>query len=207
MATVKKKKPQKKSSPSFLNTLALPAILLLTIIVLSPGISKHFVSLDDPAYVLDNPYIKSLSVKSIGTIFSTFYNANYHPLTTLAYAIEYNLFKEDATMYHVVNLLIHLLNISLVYFLILRLDAKPAVAAIVAILFAIHPLHVESVAWISELKDVLNTAFLLAGLISYLNYIKKQKGSALFTCLGFFLLSLLSKPAAVIFPLLLFTID
>ncbi len=191
---------KKKSSSSLLNTLALPAILLLTVIVLHPVLSKYFVSLDDPAYLKDNPYIKSLSYDSIATIFSTFYNANYHPLTTLVYAIEYHFFKLNAEPYHVINLLIHLVNVCLVYFLVLKLNSKPIIAAVVAVLFAIHPMHVESVAWISELKDVLFTGFLLAGLISYIN-------RSLVSCFVFFLFSLLSKPAAVIFPLLLFTID
>src|SRR6185369_10292782 len=94
---------------------------------------------------------------------------NYHPLTVLTFAIEYQLFGIAEKGYHVVNLLLHLLNVLLVFRVVLLLSDKSWVALIAAFLFGIHPMHVESVAWISELKDLLYTFFFLA---SYFYYLK-----------------------------------
>jgi protein O-mannosyl-transferase len=207
------KKPSKKvkvSSASFLNgKYVLSGILILTFFLFLNTITKNFFTLDDPAYVADNPYIKSLSPTGLKAIFSTFHNANYHPFTTLLYAIEYRLFGLNAQPYHFINLLIHLLNISLVYLLIQKISGRREVAAITALFFAIHPMHVESVAWISELKDVLYSFFYLAGLFTYLTYLQANtaKNKWYIYTLSLFLFSLLSKSAAVTFPLMLLLID
>ncbi|HET6722736.1 MAG TPA: tetratricopeptide repeat protein [Chitinophagaceae bacterium] len=208
-----KKKPSKKikvSSDSFLNNkYVLAGILTLTFFLFLNTITKNFFTLDDPAYVADNPYIKSLSPAAIKDIFSSFHNANYHPFTTLLYAIEYRLFGLNAQPYHFINLLIHLLNIVLVYLLIQKISGRKEVAAIAALFFAIHPMHVESVAWISELKDVLYSFFYLAGLCTYLKYLQANTGKNrwyIYTLL-LFLFSLFSKSAAVTFPVMLLLID
>jgi Flp pilus assembly protein TadD len=195
----------------------LAGIVILTVIVFSSSITRNFVNLDDPAYIRDNPFIKPLSWQNIKSIFSTFYNANYHPLTTLVYGVEYSLFKLNGTLYHFIDLLIHLANVCLVFVLISRLSPGPSpkergerawqVALITALLFAIHPMHVESVAWISELKDVLYSFFYITGLIFYIKYIKEKKPKLLAATFFLFLLSLLSKSAAVTFPLLLVLFD
>jgi len=200
----------------------LAGILILTVIVFSSSITRNFVNLDDPAYIRDNPFIKPLSWQNIIKIFSTFFNANYHPLTTLVYGVEYSLFKLNGVPYHVIDLLIHLANVCLVFVLVKRLtpDASPPaplqrrgegisdrIALIAAALFAIHPMHVESVAWVSELKDVLYSFFYIAGLIVYIKYIEEKRSKLLVATFCLFLLSLLSKSAAVTFPLLLVLFD
>ncbi|HET6769619.1 MAG TPA: tetratricopeptide repeat protein [Chitinophagaceae bacterium] len=210
---IAKKRPSKKvkvSSDSFLNNkYVLAGILILTFFLFINTITKNFFSLDDPAYVADNPYIKSLSPAGVKAIFTSFHNANYHPFTTLLYAIEYRLFGLNAQPYHFINLLIHLLNVLLVYLLIQKLAGRKEIAAVTALFFAIHPMHVESVAWISELKDVLYSFFYLAGLYIYLIYLKATTGRSqwyVYTLL-LFLFSLFSKSAAVTFPVMLLLVD
>ena len=171
---------------------AIPACYLL---LFYNTLTNNFVNLDDSGYIKDNPDIKSLSAKNIAAIFSSFYNANYHPFTTLSYAIEYNLFGLNAKPYHIINLLIHLLNVFMVFRLIKKISGKAEVALIVALFFAIHPMHVESVAWISERKDLLYSFFFICGLSTYYEYIHataNRNKLYLYTIL-LFLCSLLSK--------------
>lgn len=209
--SISKKLIDKKVSSPALTSMqrwgSITAIIILTIIVFSNSITKIFIALDDQVYINDNPYIKSLSWQSIKTIFIVFYNGNYHPLTTLLYAIEFKIFGYDASAYHVISLFIHLLNVCLVFILLERLISHKAIPFLGALLFAIHPMHVESVVWISEQKDVLYAFFYFAGIITYINYINKKSFKKLTLTLFLFLLSLLSKSAAVTFPLILVLCD
>jgi len=202
-------KPIKNSFAGFNSNYILGAILLLTFLLFYNTLTNNFVNLDDSGYIKDNPDIKSLSAKSIAAIFSSYYNANYHPLTTLSYAVEYSLFGLNAKPYHVVNLLLHLLNVFMVFRLVKRLSDKAEVALLVALFFAIHPMHVESVAWISERKDLLYSFFLICGLCTYCDYIHaavNRNKLYIYTIL-LFLCSLLSKSTAIIFPLMLLIFD
>ena len=120
---VKKQSNQKvntreKGDNFYYNGIAFVSILIISIVVFSNGITKIFIALDDQAYISDNPFIKSLSWENIKNIFSTFYNANYHPLTTLLYAIEYKVFGNDASAYHIISLGIHIINSFFVFLLI-----------------------------------------------------------------------------------------
>jgi protein O-mannosyl-transferase len=133
---------------------------------------------------------------------------NYHPLVIISYAWEYFFFGLNPAPYHIINLVIHLLNCMLVFYFILRLNHSIPVAFITGLLFGIHPLHVESVAWISERKDVLYAFFYMISLICYLSYLEKRPGyKYYFSALFFYLLSILSKPMAVTLPLILFLMD
>ena len=180
--------------------------IIITFIVYTPVFKAGFVTWDDDGYVLDNNNIKSIN--NIKQLVTQPVMGNHHPLTMLTLMANYAISGEDALSYHIVNLLLHLLNILLVFLFIKRLTGnKPWIAFIVAILFAVHPLHVESVAWVSERKDVLYSLFFLAGLLVYLRYLKTRKILDLLYVFGLFFLSLLSKPAAIIFPLVLIAID
>lgn len=189
------------------------AILLLTVIVLYPTLWNDFTNWDDPFYVADNTFIKTLSAENIKAIWT--YNsklstdvANYHPLTIMSLALNYQISGLNPFSYHFVNLLFHLFNTVLVFYWAYLLSKKQTlVATIVALLFAIHPLHVESVAWISERKDVLYVFFLIPSLIAYYQYIQNKKMSHYIACIIFFILSLLCKPSAVMLPLLLLATD
>ncbi len=185
-------------------------ILGLTLLVYTSSLQHDFIyNWDDSGYIIDNEVIHELSSENIKTIFSSFYFHNYHPITTISYAIEYALVGESPFLYHLNNLIFHLLNTLLVFWLILLIKPKKYDwAAIVAFLFALHPMHVESVAWISERKDVLYAFFFLASLISYLYYkTKDKKIRYLVYSFIFFLLSCLSKSMAVTLPLVLILID
>ena len=212
---VKKYKPQsapvKKNIPtssgaSQKSTVALLIILVFTFIAYIPALKAGFVNWDDPDYVSNNPMIKNIS--NLEMIFIRPIQGNYHPLTVLSLAINYSISGLDAWSYHLFNLLFHLFNCYLVFRLAMILSRNNLIIAFTtSLLFGIHPMHVESVAWVSERKDVLYSLFFLLGLISYTKYIdtgsKKQYGLTIL----FLVLSLLSKPAAVIFPVVLFCID
>jgi tetratricopeptide (TPR) repeat protein len=184
------------------------AVIALTAIIYIRALYNGFASWDDDNYILHNDFIRDFSVQGFKAIFSSFYFANYHPLTTLTYWFEYSLFGLNALPYHLLNVLLHLLNVWLVYKLAEKLSGKKITALLVSLLFAIHPMHVESVAWISERKDVLYTAFYLLSLLMYLRFLKAEnKTKFYFGTLIFFICSLLSKSAAVTLPIILIAID
>ncbi|HOY31750.1 MAG TPA: tetratricopeptide repeat protein [Bacteroidales bacterium] len=187
---------------------AIYAVLVFTFLIYIRALFNGFASYDDDMYILDNPYIRSFSREGIQHIFSSFYFDIYHPLTTLTYLFEYKLFGTNPLPYHLLNILLHLLNTWLVYHVTLKLSTNKITSLLVSVLFAVHPMHVESVAWISERKDVLYSLFYLLSLLTYLRYIetgyKKKHYSA---ALLFFILSLLSKPTAVTIFALLIAID
>ncbi|MDD4215450.1 MAG: glycosyltransferase family 39 protein, partial [Bacteroidales bacterium] len=184
------------------------AILAVTAIMYSRALFNGFASLDDDDYLFDNPFIKHFNFESLKEIFSSFYLGNYHPLTTLTYLFEYHIYGLNPLPFHVLNVLLHLVNVMLVYKLSEKLSGQRFTALLVSAFFALHPMHVESVAWISERKDVLYTLFYIASLLAYLKYLKQaNKGRHYLICLSLFVLSLLSKSAAVTLPVLMIAID
>lgn len=164
---------------------------------------------DDGAYVYENPYISSLNWNNIKAIFTSFYPGNYHPLTLLLNALIYHFVGNESFLYHFVQFIFHVLNTFLVYKFISLLQNKKWISIGVALLFAVHPMHVESVAWISEMKDVLYTFFFLLALITYHFYVYKpdKKTKWYLWTIFLFILSLLSKPSAVIFSVVLLAMD
>lgn len=181
--------------------------LIITFISFLPALQNDFVFWDDPEYVLNSPFIKGFD---LGLIFSEFYMGNYHPLTILWYSVEHFFFGFNPMLYHLNNLLFHVANTGLVYMVIFQLIKKrnALVPAITAVLFGIHPMHVESVAWVSELKDVLYAFFFLLSVLKYLEYIHSgMKTKSLVVSLIFFLLSCLSKAQAVTLAPVLVLID
>ncbi len=185
---------------------------IITIIVYIPSLGNDFiVNWDDGGYIQEHVLVHSLSWDNFITIFNptTFYKGNYHPLTTFFYALEYSVVGEHALLYHINNLIFHTLNVLLVFWFIRLITKRIEVAGFVALLFGIHPMHVESVAWISERKDVLYTFFFMLSLIQYYFYFtkKESKQKHYIYALVFFFLSLLSKSAAVALPLVMFVVD
>ena len=174
-------------------------IVLVTFVVFFPVLRNGFVNLDDDKYILNNPTLASMNLKQI---FSGFVEGNYHPLTMLTYSIEYYFFGLHPNGYHAVNLLLHLLNVILVFYVVLFVSDKTGVALVASSLFGIHPLHVESVAWASELKDLLYAFFFLASLLCYQRYQKEPKTKFYFYSLLLFLLALFSKAMAVSLPII-----
>lgn len=180
-------------------------VLAITFIVFFPAIRNQFVSFDDPHYIVDNPYIKGFTAENLKTIFFTDANnlGNYHPITILSFAVNYSTSGLDPAGYHLVNVLLHLLNTLLVFQLAMHLFIRigsgrtQLLSSVTALLFGIHPLHVESVAWVSGRKDLLYTCFYLLSLLVYIRYLDKKAVKYYLLSLLFFLLSLLSKGMAV----------
>ncbi len=184
------------------------AILIVTAVAFLPSLNNDFVNWDDDVNVTENPKIKDLSWGNAKRIFTSRHALDYYkPLTELSYALEYHFFGLNPRPYHVSNLLFHLLNCLLVFWLILLLTEKVGVAFIAALLFGIHPLHVESVAWVNQRKDLLYGFFFLGALISYLFYRKKREIKYYYLSLFLFFISLLPKPQGVVLPLVLLLFD
>ncbi len=186
--------------------LAISLIIVATSVVYMPALQNGF-AWDDENYIATNRMVQKLSPLNIKKMFTTFFFGNYHPLTLLSFALEYRFFGLNPPAYHATNIIIHLMNCVLVFLLIYMLSKNAAISCIVALLFGIHPLHVESVAWISGRKDVLYTLFFFASLIAYTNFLKEQKRVYYYLSLLLFLFSLLSKSMAVSLPLVLLLID
>ncbi len=196
----------------------LAAVLVATLLTFSGSLNNGFTNWDDPDYVLENPHIIELNARSIKTIFDPTIGiaANYHPLTMLSLAMNYDKNKppdkstpERAFSFHLFNLIFHLLCTYFVFLFVYYLnDRKPWGALLTAFLFGIHPMHVESVAWIAERKDVLYGMFFMAGLATYVKYLKNKldKKYLLYT-LALFICSGLSKPTAVMFPVIMLLLD
>jgi protein O-mannosyl-transferase len=225
-SSVKVSKKRNKTTPrapwsGSLDYLPAGAIIVCTFILYFHSLRNGFVNWDDPDYVLNNDFIHRLSWPAVRAIFSGFQNDNYHPFTTLSLALEYAFAGgSSATLYHFDNLMLHLVNTGLVFWFISRISDNRWIPAMVAFWFGIHPMHVESVAWVSERKDVLYGCFFLASLISYSYYIKNSRinedkpltertRGRQFYLLTFslFLFALFSKSAAVVLPLVLLLID
>lgn len=190
------------------NIFAFLAIIILIVVAYASSINNQFTNWDDDVYVTSNPAVWSLNAENIGEMFTQPMASNYHPLTMMSLAVSYSISENDPKGYIVTNILFHILNACLVFIFIMMLTKKQFWASfLVTLLFAIHPMHVESVAWISERKDVLYSLFFLGGLISYLKYQNHQHYKWLILTFLLCVLSLLSKPAAVIFPLVLLLLD
>ncbi|MBL4707546.1 MAG: tetratricopeptide repeat protein [Flavobacteriales bacterium] len=186
--------------------------VLFSMFTLYPTLENNWVNWDDEGYVLQNTLVTSLNSEGIQAIFSEpNIVGNYHPFTVMSLAVDYAIDGFNPTVYHTHNLLLHLCNVLLVFLLIYKLWRNYRMAFLVAILFGIHPLHVESLAWISARKDVLYCFYLLTGLLLYLRFInsKVQRKRFLYygLCILFLIFSLLSKSMAIVFPVYLLLID
>lgn len=182
----------------------LAIILLISFIAYFPVLHNSSFVWDDDGYIRNNLLLKTFRLKEI---FSRIVMGNYHPFTILVLAIEYHFFGLNATGYHAVNLFLHLLNVIFVFYTVSLLGKKTGVALVAALLFGIHPMHVESVAWASGLKDMLYTFFFLASYIFYLKYINSLNKKFYAFALMLFVLSLLSKALAASLPVILLLTD
>lgn len=183
-------------------------VLLITAMVYSGVSNLDFqMQWDDHEQVVLNSTIKELSGDNIQKMFSSYVIGMYSPLTTLSYAIDYQLGELNAGRYHSTNLLLHLLNTLLVAFLGLRLFKRNDAAVALALIFALHPMQVETVCWISTRSNLLFTAFFLGGLLFYEQYLRLKNKSSYALAFLMMLLASLSKSMAVTFPLALLAID
>jgi len=180
-------------------------VLAVTALSLFPMLNNGFTNWDDDIYVTQNPLLKNADWQAIFTQASA---SNYHPLTIASLVFNYAISDADPFSYHLINWLLHILNTALVFLFIYKISGKKIyVASLVTIIFGVHPMHVESVAWVSERKDVLYALFFLLALLQYWSFLEKGKRLNFIFCFLFFILSLLSKPAAIILPLVLLLLD
>jgi tetratricopeptide (TPR) repeat protein len=184
-------------------------IALLTAAAFAPAIDNGFTGWDDPMYVINSNLVRDLSPSGLQAIFTTFVMGNYHPLTMMTLAIDYHFWKLNPTGYHRTNIAIHVLATLAVFWLILLLTGSRELSTITSLFFGVHPLHVESVAWVSARKDVLYALFYFTSCISYVLWLRKDRRGVIYYAgaLALFALSLLSKGMAATLPMSLIAID
>ncbi|PYS99075.1 MAG: hypothetical protein DMF63_13465 [Acidobacteria bacterium] len=168
-----------------------------------------FINLDDDIYVYENAMVAAgLSAKSIAAAFTSLQATNWHPITWISHQLDVTLFGLNAGSHHAMNLVLHIANSVLLFFLLRGISGDQWKSAIVAAVFAVHPAHVESVAWIAERKDVLSTLFMLLAFLAYSRYTKNTTNKRSFwIALGLFAIGLMAKPMLVTFPFLLLLMD
>jgi tetratricopeptide (TPR) repeat protein len=183
-------------------------LALVTLAVYAPVTRHDFLTYDDDAYITENPVVQhGLTLAGLKWAFTTGHASNWHPLTWLSHMTDCTLFGLNPGMHHFVNVLFHAANAALLFIFLLRLTRKIQPSAFVAALFAWHPLHVESVAWIAERKDVLSTFFALLTLLSYEKYAKENSRCSYWLALFSFALGLMAKPMLVMLPFVLLLLD
>lgn len=186
------------------------AILLLALTwgVFGQTLHHEFVNYDDPLYVFQNPHInRGLTWASVGWAFTHVHSQNWHPLTSISHMLDVQLFGVNAGWHHFVNVLLHGLSAVLLLLLLERMTGALWPSAFVAAVFAVHPLHVESVAWISERKDVLSGLFFMLTLWCYASYTRRHGRWDYLTTAIFFACGLMSKPMLVTTPVVLLLLD
>lgn len=182
-------------------------LAVIVFIAFLPCLQHEFLFWDDAAYITHNTSIRSSSFSNIQNIFTSSVLKVYSPLTILSFAIEYYFFQLNPFVAHLNNVLLHIGVTLLVFSIARRLNFSLWASAVGSLLFGIHPMHVESVAWATERKDVLYSVFYLLSIRSYLIYLKSQKVSSYGFSFIFGLLSLLAKPMALSLPLILLLCD
>jgi tetratricopeptide (TPR) repeat protein len=214
------------------------SVSLITFIIYLPTLRNEFVMWDDSRYIFENSHIRSFDMALFKWAFCDFYAGNWHPLTWISHALDYVVWGLNPLGHHLSNNILHAINTFLVVFLIMKLleTAKERTTqagllefltertilitgGVTGLLFGLHPLHVESVAWVSERKDLLCALFFIFSIIQYTNYVRNKDNETaskkssflsdkyyLFT-LAFFILALLSKPMAVTLPVVLLILD
>ncbi len=209
-----------EQAASKFRALSNPVLLCLllaaaTLSVCWPVVHCDFLNYDDPEYFTANPHVLTgLTPANVAWAFTTGHAGNWHPLTWLSLMLDVELFGTGPAGPHFTNLLFHAANTVLLFLLLRRLTGASWRSALVAALFALHPLHVESVAWVAERKDVLSGFFFMLTLLAYANYTQRRPSSSpqspilnYFLALLFFTLGLLCKPMLVTLPLVLLLLD
>ena len=172
-------------------------------------VNQHdFINLDDIGYTTENIHIQSgFNLESVRWSFTTRYFDLWHPLVWLSFMLDYKLYGLNAGGYHLTNLILHILSTLLLFWLFERMTKEIWKSAFVAALFALHPLHVESVAWISERKDVLSAFFWMLTLCLYVYYTEKPVIRRYLFVIFSFVLALMSKPMVVTLPVIMILLD
>ena len=196
--------PDKKKKKGDNTPWYLLGILLLVTLLYLPTLGHTFSNWDDPSYVLSNHLIRNFNIVEI---FSAPFLGMYQPLSLFSLQIDYFTAAHNATHYHVTNLLLHLLNCYVLFHILIKLFKQKEIALVATLLFGIHPVQVESVAWVTERKNVLFALFYLLSLWQYVKYVQEEKRKHLLWAISLFALSLLAKPQGVMLAVTLFLVD
>jgi protein O-mannosyl-transferase len=183
-------------------------IAVMTVSYYRDALSGKFVNFDDNENVVENPYIRELSLHNLGEIFSKSFIGMYAPVTMVSYSIDYAIAGAKPMQFHLTNLLLHILNILLVFALFKRLCGSGKVSLMVAALFAFHPMNAEVVCWVSARSSLLFTMFYISASITYIGYISGTKRRMYYIAsLALFCIAIVSKSMAATLPLVLFAFD
>ncbi|SHE73953.1 Cytochrome c-type biogenesis protein CcmH/NrfG [Mariniphaga anaerophila] len=199
-----KKKTNKPGAPNKKWLWGGVVLAVFTFLLFSPSLKYDFVNWDDDVNIYENKNVTDLNIKGI---FTEHVIGNYNPLSNLTFALEYQLVGDKPFLYHFNNLLLHVLCTLLVFLLMRKMGLSFLVSFLVALLFGIHPMRIESVVWVTERKDVLFGTFFLLSLLFYTTYLEKRRSLFYVLSLGAFTLSLLSKIQAVALAPTLLLID
>ena len=184
-------------------------LILLTAIVYWQVTDSDFIrAFDDGKYVTSNPAVQAgLTIRGISWAFTATRASNWHPITWISHMLDYQIYGPAAAGHHLTSLFFHLVNVLLLFMVLYRATSRPRRSLAVAALFALHPLHVESVAWVAERKDVLSTFFMLLTILVYLSYVRRPSIGRYALMITAFAFGLMSKPMLVTLPLLLLQLD
>ena len=183
-------------------------LALATVAVYWQVRGHEFVNWDDDRYVFANQHVQAgLTVESIKWAFTTGHASNWHPLTWLSHMLDCQLYGVNSGAHHMTSVLFHVANTALLFFILRRMTAAPWRSGFVAALFALHPLHVESVVWIAERKDVLSTLLWLLTMWAYIRYAEKPGMARYVPVVVLFALGLMAKPMLVTLPFVLLLLD
>lgn len=184
------------------------ALTLTTFIAFGPVFRNGFVKYDDPYYITNNPHVKGgITPESVVWAFTATLCANWHPLTWLSHMLDCQLFGVNPLWHHLISVLFHIANTLLLFWILKRTTGKIWAGAFVAAAFALHPLHVESVAWVAERKDVLSGLFWMLTIVSYIRYTEHPSIGRYLLIPLVFGLGLMAKPMLVTLPFVLLLLD
>ena len=188
--------------------MAIAALSIATFLAYARVGGFEFLNYDDPDYVTKNPIVQEgLTLAGLRWAFTSFHAANWHPLTWLSHMLDVELFGLDAGGHHRVNLLLHATNAALLFLMLRSLTRSFWPSFVVAALFALHPLRVQSVAWIAERKDLLSSSFFFATCLAYGRYARSPRAASYAIVVALFALGLLAKPMLVTVPFVLLLLD
>ena len=210
-AKAKRRKKARQEAPGKATFRALVislGLVLITWLVFGQTGRHDFVNYDDRVYVYDNHQIRSgFTPHGIAWVFTHEHAGNWHPLTTISHMLDYQIFKLDAGGHHLTNVFLHTVAVLLLFFLLRQMTGSMWRSAFVAAVFAIHPLRVESIAWVAERKDVLSAVFFMLTLGAYVRYARKQTLGRYILVAVLLVCGLLSKPMFVTVPFVLLLLD
>lgn len=189
------------------------ALIAICLLMLAAGVfaiasTFDFINYDDPDYILENQYVKEgLTLNSLRWAFTTDFHQHWHPLTWISHMLDVQWFGLDAGRHHAVNILLHALNTLFLFLALFKMTKVAWKSALVAALFAVHPVHVEPVAWVTGRKDLLSAFFMMLTLWAYACYVEKQRIGTYLLALALFGMGLLSKSMLVTLPVVLILLD